>query len=424
MAGCITFTSDGKALAVADEGIVRVWDTRTGKELCHYPEEIPEPNPDRPQVPAVVGGMYQLAFTPNGKLMLTLGVDVGDGVNVNINAPVLRVWETASRKERQHIHFKDLGVFSIKGQRGIGGLHNEPGSSTLTISPDSRCVAITAGSDIRLIDLVKGKEIRRFGAEGEMLTPAIFSPDGTTIAAGATDGSIRVWDVTTGVPIGEFHGHRGAVTTLVYAANGKTLASGGVDTTALIWDVPSLMDSLKVTPRPLPQRALEQLIRDLAAEDMEKAGKAVAALVQMPKEALPLLKERLRPAAIGAERKVDQFIRDLSSDDFDTRKSATEALENLGDVAEPALLKRLEEKPELEVQKRIEELLEKLQKPETSSEILSMLRMIEILEHMATPEARKLLEEVSKGAEGARSTREAKAAVERLTQRTGRARPQ
>jgi hypothetical protein len=40
--------------------------------------------------------------------------------------------------------------------------------------------------------------------------------------------------------------------------------------------------------------------------------------------------------------------------------------------------------------------------------------MVEILEHLGTPQARKRLEQVSTGAEGARLTRDAKAVLARL----------
>jgi hypothetical protein len=40
-----------------------------------------------------------------------------------------------------------------------------------------------------------------------------------------------------------------------------------------------------------------------------------------------------------------------------------------------------------------------------------------VLEHIGSPDARRLLDELSKGAEGSRQTREAKAALARLAQR-------
>ena len=43
------------------------------------------------------------------------------------------------------------------------------------------------------------------------------------------------------------------------------------------------------------------------------------------------------------------------------------------------------------------------------------LRCIEVLEHIGSEDARRLLGELSKGAEGAKLTRDAKAALDRLS---------
>jgi type IV secretory pathway VirB4 component len=73
--------------------------------------------------------------------------------------------------------------------------------------------------------------------------------------------------------------------------------------------------------------------------------------------------------------------------------------------------------PSPELRRRLETLLSKLQGPITSTETLRSLRAIEVLEHIATPEARELLQKLARGAPEARLTREAKTAVERLGRR-------
>ena len=50
-------------------------------------------------------------------------------------------------------------------------------------------------------------------------------------------------------------------------------------------------------------------------------------------------------------------------------------------------------------------------------ETLRILRAIEILEHVGTPEARRCLDVLAKGAPAARQTHEAKKALDRLTKR-------
>jgi hypothetical protein len=58
--------------------------------------------------------------------------------------------------------------------------------------------------------------------------------------------------------------------------------------------------------------------------------------------------------------------------------------------------------------------LQKLEGPITSPQRLQALRAVEVLEHIGSPEAIKVLEYLSQGAPGARLTQEAKASLDRL----------
>ena len=69
--------------------------------------------------------------------------------------------------------------------------------------------------------------------------------------------------------------------------------------------------------------------------------------------------------------------------------------------------------------RRIEELLKKIEDGAVSGERLREVRALEVLEGLGTPEARKLLEELAKGAADAALTQEAKASLERLNRRNG-----
>lgn len=118
-------------------------------------------------------------------------------------------------------------------------------------------------------------------------------------------------------------------------------------------------------------------------------------------------------------RTISQLVADLDSDRFETRQHASEQLEKLAELAEPALHRALQDKPPLERRQRIDQLLEKLavQRDTPSPERLRMLRALEALEQMQTPDARRALEEYAKGAAAADLTQEANAALGRLAKR-------
>ena len=84
-----------------------------------------------------------------------------------------------------------------------------------------------------------------------------------------------------------------------------------------------------------------------------------------------------------------------------------------------AYRKALEGKPSLETRRRLEDLLVKASSAwwDVSGERLRSLRAVEALELDGAKEAREVLETFAAGAEGARLTEEAKAALERLAKR-------
>jgi hypothetical protein len=115
---------------------------------------------------------------------------------------------------------------------------------------------------------------------------------------------------------------------------------------------------------------------------------------------------------------INRWITDLGSDQFAVRHKAAEELEQAGDAAESALRTKLADKLSLEVRQRVEKLLNKIELLTLDS--IRVLRAIEVLECIGSSEAKKVLERLATGAEGARLTREAKASLERLNTRAAR----
>jgi RNA polymerase sigma factor (sigma-70 family) len=82
-----------------------------------------------------------------------------------------------------------------------------------------------------------------------------------------------------------------------------------------------------------------------------------------------------------------------------------------------ALQRLLANAPTAEARQRAEALLARLQGPITDPEIIRSLRAVEVLEHIATRDAKQLLQEVARGAPESRLTQEAKRSLGRLAKR-------
>jgi HEAT repeat protein len=160
---------------------------------------------------------------------------------------------------------------------------------------------------------------------------------------------------------------------------------------------------------------LKTLWTDLAADDAQAAHRAVWTLATVPGQSLSLLKEKLLPIQARISPRIYALIEALDNNQFAVRKKVTRELEEQGDDAELALQKILEGPCSLEMRRGVEQILEKLG---TSPQLLQKLRAVEVLEHIATPEARELLRNLAEGAPKARVTQEAKASLERLAKRS------
>jgi hypothetical protein len=109
-----------------------------------------------------------------------------------------------------------------------------------------------------------------------------------------------------------------------------------------------------------------------------------------------------------------RVLSDLNADDLEAREHASAELDRFGEGTAPALRKALEGSPPAEARRRLEQALEKVSGTAPSGSQARLLRAVEVLEHIDSPAARVLLKRLADGAPGARLTREAKAALQRL----------
>ncbi|MBL8798832.1 MAG: hypothetical protein JNM56_33370 [Planctomycetia bacterium] len=169
-----------------------------------------------------------------------------------------------------------------------------------------------------------------------------------------------------------------------------------------------------VAPRALaaPVPALDACWSDLDSTDEARALRAVLALGQAP-DGVAFLQRQLRPAFVelqALERRLD----DLDHESFARRQQATQELEDLGELALPHLRRLLNGRPPLEVRRRAELLVERINQLPKVGERPRTQRALAILVWQASPAARTVLKGLARGDAQASLTIAAQAALDRF----------
>jgi WD40 repeat protein len=185
----------GRAIAGCEDGRVRVWEARTGRELAfaNFPGVSHE----------------AIAETPDE---LRLVSATADGT----------VW-----------------VGDLDGLRRPRPLGAHAGrASGVAVSPDGRIV-FSCGGDrtVRLWDLEKGGPIGEPPGHRGAVTALAASPDGKTIVSGGEDRTVRIWDRATRACVRTLRGHEALLRAVALSSDGARLMTSSDDATIRLWDL-------------------------------------------------------------------------------------------------------------------------------------------------------------------------------------------
>jgi WD40 repeat protein len=421
-----------------DKRGVLLFDVASGKEVRHF------------DVPRRGDEGAKFAFSPDGKTLVTTDFPRG-----------LRLWDVATGKPLHRLEGDSSGVmaFSPDGRcvasAFVGQFYltevasgkarfklplpdsqererSESAVERIRFARDGRSVAAISRCDIHVFSTARGiTRLHLFlgGRTNLWSETGDLSPDGRWLAhADNMHRAVSVRDLNSPHALGEYQtlrGHAGDLNAVEFSPDGKYLVSCGSDGTALVWDARLLTGKPKRDPprRPAPELGVlekpgaETHWPGLADVDAGRAARAMAALVESPEVAVPLLKARLKPAETPTPEQVERLLADLDSDTFAVRAKAFQELSRLGELAAPALRRLLQGKPSAEVARQAKRLLSDLEGAVADPGRLWQLRAVEVLERIGTPAAREVLETLAKGAPEARLTQEAKASLQRLAER-------
>jgi WD40 repeat protein len=189
----LALSPDGKTLVSgSDDNQMTFWDTTSRREVG--------------TLKGYVSGVFSLAFTPDGKILASRGV----------NSVVLR----------DAISHQELATLGHSG-----------GGYSLAFSRDGKVLA--SGSEdgsVKIWDMATRQELATLNGHTGKVSAVAFSSDGKILASGSEDKTVKLWDVASHQELATLAGHTAAVTAVAFTIDGKNLASGSDDHTVKIWD--------------------------------------------------------------------------------------------------------------------------------------------------------------------------------------------
>jgi WD40 repeat protein len=249
----VAFNRDGTDLISGrwdDDGrdrpddIVRRWDVASRQQIDSFGGRT--------------SNVWSLAFSPDGDVLASGSLDHRVTLWDVVSWRGFAVFDT----ERNPAFSPDGTILATAGSDGIvlrdvaswrptAALAGNPGF--LAFSPDGAILSSTTTDGVTLWSVATSQRIATLSASLGGNRWAVFSPNGTLLAASGDEDTVLVWElapvlelaaaVGTDVPLriepDRLIGHTQSIEELAFSPDGQTLASGSRDGTTRFWDVAS-----------------------------------------------------------------------------------------------------------------------------------------------------------------------------------------
>lgn len=227
----IAYSPDGGLLAAAGVNGIWLYDTGNGQEVAHYPRN----------------GIFQsVSFSPDGKI-LAGGIsrwvgawDVATGTLLDTaSRPVNWAAAISFSPDGQTVAY--TGIFRLINLWVINNrawdITRYRDTASISFSPDGSMLAGGASNgEVYLYDVAIGRVRRTFEGHTDVVNSVSFSPSGLILASASLDQTVRLWNVITGELRHTLEGHTFDVKHVAFSPDGKVLASAG-DQTVRLWSV-------------------------------------------------------------------------------------------------------------------------------------------------------------------------------------------
>ena len=376
----LSFSPDGKRLAVACRKDIEIWDVASQSFSQRFG-------------PGWGARLGVVDFFPDSRRVARTGFPTY----------AVAIWDTDSHR--------NVGTF-----RGARYLR----AGRLAPDGDAFAAGVDVGGGVHVVQFLR--EGTRFDLSvrvSGLVNSVAFSPDSRVVACRSIDGklllihrkSLQAVDSLNVAKIGDEARPLG----LAFSPSGAQLAADEGDRIA-VWDLADWRKKLPAFEKLTPNR-LESVWKELArpADDVDEwiDVPAVRQLVGVPDQAIPLLTAKQRPAPPVDPKIVLQLIAELDDDRFNVRERATRMLIDFDGAGKTILAERLKAGATLEQKRRIETILGATSRS-TLSRHIREYRAVWIAWMIGSPAAIELLRSWAGGDRDAFLTAEAQGGLLRL----------